>query len=59
MTKDMTVIEISKLAGVSDLPLKVRGKFALALKAELEGNTEKAETYLREAIANEESGAPA
>lgn len=50
-----TLIEISQSPGVADLPLKVRGKFALAIKAEMEGDHEKAERLLNEAVAAEEA----
>lgn len=37
--------------GVADLPAGVKGKFALAVKHERMGNSEKAHKYLDEAVA--------
>ena len=51
---DRTLPEIRQLPGISDLPLAVAGKFALALKAEGEGDHARAEQLLAEAIALEE-----
>lgn len=53
---EMTALQVSRLPGVEDLPIKVRVKFAKALMAEAKGNTEEANQYLDEAIALEESG---
>lgn len=50
---DMTLMDVSKLDGVADLPLAVRGKFAQALKKESEGNHEAAEALLEQAVTNE------
>lgn len=49
----MNTLEYSKLDGVKDLPIKVRGPFAQALKAEDEGDHTKAEGKLHFAIAQE------
>ena len=46
--------EITREPGVADLPLSVRGPFALAIRAEREGDTEKATAYLYRAVAAEE-----
>ena len=43
---EMTAIQISKLPGVGDLPIKVRVKFAKALLEEARGNREEANRYL-------------
>ena len=48
---ESTVPEIGKMAGVADLrPLMCKGKFALALRAEAQGDHIKAGQYLQEAI---------
>jgi len=47
------ILSVAQEAGVRDLPTKVRGKFALALKFEREGDSVKAEQYLEQAIAEE------
>ena len=52
----MNAIQISKLPGVGDLPIKVRVKFAKALLEEANGNTEEANRYLEEAIDLEATG---
>ena len=53
----MTVPEVSRLEGVVDLkPLMVRGKFALALRAEAAGDHDKAERLLTEAVEKEQGG---
>jgi len=49
----MNLLDYSKLEGVRDLNIKVRGKFAQALKCEDEGDHEKAELKLAEAVAAE------
>ena len=51
---DLTLPEIRQLPGISDLPLAVAGKFALALKAEAAGDHARAEQLLAEAIAAED-----
>lgn len=50
----LTLPQITKLEGVSDLPMKVRGKFGQALRAEAAGDSETAEQRLLEAIEEEE-----
>ena len=52
----MNAVQISKLPGVADLPIKVRVKFAKALLEEANGNTEEANRYLEEAIDLEATG---
>jgi hypothetical protein len=51
---DMKLTEISKLPGVLDLPMSVRAKFIGALRAESEGDFEKAAQRLDAAIEAEE-----
>jgi len=53
----MTLGEIAKLPGVEDLrpTVKCRGKFALAPRAEAQGDHERADRLLNEAIEAEES----
>jgi hypothetical protein len=46
----MTLIEYTKLPGVSDLPSQVRAKFAQALKKEDEGDESAASLFLVNAI---------
>ena len=54
---EFTVPEIGKMAGVSDLrPLLCKGKFALALRAEANGDHAKAEQHLYDAVVAEERG---
>ncbi len=48
------IVDISKEPGVTDLPLSVRGQFALAIKAEREGDNEKAATHMKKAVVNED-----
>ena len=50
---NMNLKEISVLEGVKDLPLKVRGRFAQAIKAEATGDSAKAYKALDEAVAAE------
>ena len=50
----MKLTEISKLSGVSDLPMSVRAKFIGALRSEAEGDFEKAAQRLDAAIEAEE-----
>jgi len=50
-----TTIEVTKLPGVADLPLKVRGYFAKALIAERDGKPADAERFLQQAIDNEQA----
>ena len=52
---DMQLKEISTLDGVKDLTLKVRGRFAQALKAEAKGEHDKAAKALDEAVEAESS----
>ena len=48
----MNITEIGKLPGVEDIkPFLARGKFAMALKTEAQGDHEKALKLLDEAIA--------
>ena len=49
----MTLKDIRNAPGVKDLPLKVGGQFALALKEEAAGNRDKAEGHLTKAVAAE------
>ena len=51
----MEVKVIAKEAGLSDLPLKVRGVFAQALKAEGQGDHERAAERLDQAVEAEAS----
>jgi hypothetical protein len=46
--------EIIKEPGLSDLPTAVKGKLGLALKAEAQGDREKAERMLNEAVQAEQ-----
>jgi len=48
------IIDISREPGVADLPLSVRGQFALAIRAERLSDPEGAEKYLAKAIAAED-----
>lgn len=48
--QNLTLPQISQLNGVKDLPLKVRGTFAQAIKAEANGDHVKAQERLDEAI---------
>ena len=52
----MPLAEITKLPGVEDLKpsVKCRGKFAMALKMEAQGDHEKAARYLAGAVEAEE-----
>jgi hypothetical protein len=52
---EMAVKDIAKLDGVKDLTLKVRGKFAQALKAEAKGDQATAANKLNEAVEAEAS----
>jgi len=45
--------EYAAMPGVKDLPFKPKGFFALALKAEAEGDHERAEEYLAKAVVAE------
>jgi len=45
------LLEIYKEAGVEDLPIKARGKFAQAIRAERQGDSVKAEQLLDAAVA--------
>lgn len=51
------LMEIIKEDGVSDLPMRVRGPFSQALRAERQGDNATAEIKLNEAIAKEEISA--
>lgn len=56
MNEDITglnIVQIAKLPGVLDLPIKVRGPFAQALRAEAAGEKARAEEYLNKAVAAE------
>lgn len=46
----LSLREIAALPGVKDLPLMVRGQFAIALRAEAAGDLEKAESALCKAV---------
>jgi len=46
----MTLAQVSKLDGVADLPLKVRGNFAQALQAEARGDHARANELLVKAV---------
>ena len=48
--KDMSLQEIVTLPGVKDLPLKVKGRFAQALKAEDSGRHADASKLLDQAV---------
>lgn len=48
--KNASLVDISKLPGVSDLPMRVKGPFAQALKFEANGETVKANEALDKAI---------
>ena len=50
---DLTLPELCRLPGISDLPVAVAGKFVLALKAEAHGDHARAEQLLAEAITAE------
>ena len=50
---NMKVTEIAKLPGVQDLPFKARGMFAMALKAEAEGDNQTANDKLDKAVGYE------
>ncbi len=52
------LFEIVKEPGISDLPVKVRGKFALSVKLEREGDSKRAAELLDEAITEEETPSP-
>ena len=52
------LFEIVREPGVSDLPSKVRGKFALAVKLEREGLRDRASEMLEKAVAEEETPSP-
>jgi len=54
MYEGMTAVQISKLPGVSDLPVKPRVKFAKALLAEDKGDHVAAAQFLEQAIALEQ-----
>ena len=45
----MKLMEVADLPGLSDLPLRVRGKLAQALQAEARGNYERATALLEQA----------
>lgn len=49
---EMTLSQITVLPGVEDLrpSVKCRGKFALAIRAEAQGDHEKADRLLNEAV---------
>tara|TARA_R110000824_G_scaffold182563_1_gene363531 strand:- start:51 stop:230 length:180 start_codon:yes stop_codon:yes gene_type:complete len=53
--EDMGVKDINKMSGIGDLPLKVRGPFAQALKAEGQGDHERAAERLDKAVEAEAS----
>ena len=53
--EDMEVKVIAKATGLGDLPLKVRGAFAQALKAEGQGDHERAAERLGKAVEAEAS----
>jgi hypothetical protein len=50
----MTILEIKNSPGVSDLPTRVAGFFAMALKAEDSGEHEKAQSRLEQAVKSEQ-----
>lgn len=51
--KDLTLPQISQLPGIHDLPMKVRGPFAQAVKAEANDDLERANDRLEEALKQE------
>lgn len=53
-TKGLNLAQVSKLPGVADLPLMVRGPFCQALIAEGNGDMEKAKERLEIAVHLEE-----
>lgn len=53
--KPTSLAAVAKEAGVVDLPLRVRGKFAKAIIAERQGDHEKAEQLLNEAVQEEQN----
>lgn len=53
VTTDMNLVQVSKLEGVNDLPLPVRGPFAKALMAEARGDHKEAAKQLDRALAAE------
>jgi hypothetical protein len=55
ITQDSKLVEVCKLPGIRDLPMRVRGYFAKALIAEAAGNHAEAATLLDKAIENEDS----
>lgn len=54
MSNTMSLSDIMKEDGVSDLPTMVKGKFAQALRAERQGDDDLAYAKLLEAILAEE-----
>jgi len=52
---EIKITDIAKQDGVKDLPIRVRSQFALALKAEMQGDHEKAESRLNKACEAEEA----
>ena len=52
--QNMGLNEMSKLDGIKDLPIRVKGKFCQALKLEAEGKHTEAMDKLNEGIAIEE-----
>ncbi len=52
----MTLTEIKRQPGVSDLSSKTKTSFAAALHFENKGDHVKAETYLEKALKQEEEG---
>lgn len=51
---EMSILEVRNLPGAKDLPTRVAGKFAMALKNESMGNHEKAAELLDEAVEAEQ-----
>jgi len=47
---DVSLMAITKQPGVCDLPIRVRNKFAQAIRAEMQGEDKAAETKLSEAL---------
>ncbi len=51
---DMGVKQMADMEGIKDLPIQVKSKFIQALKAESQGDFQKAESFLNEAVAKEQ-----
>ncbi len=54
----MDVVHLSRTPGVSDLPISMRGKFAMALQLELQGDVPRASELLDKVLAAGDSTLP-